>query len=219
MTNAPASNKSALLDPVPTPPLPGLISAFLFRSGSAPEELPIDRPLPDRPDGWLWLHFNLADARACPFLRTIPDLPAQAIEVLVTSGEHQQLHVADNCLYGVLADLVRGLDGVTEDLGQLHFALTERMLITGRRRNLSGIEATRKAIRGGLEIPTVAALLEAILDRVVDAVDDLADRYSTTLDSIEEGSSPTKLTKVGPSLAACGGTACVCTGKLPFCVP
>jgi zinc transporter len=186
MTNAPTSTKSALLDPVPTPLLPGLVSAFLFRPGSAPEELRVDRPLPHRPDGWLWLHFNLADARACPFLRTIPDLPAQAIEVLIASGEHQQLHVANDCLYGVLADLVRGLDGVTEDLGQLHFALTETMLITGRRRNLSGIEATRKAIRGGLEIPTVAALLEAILDRVVDAVDDLAERYSTTLDSIEE---------------------------------
>jgi zinc transporter len=187
MTNAPASTKSALLDPVPTPPLPGLVSAFLFRPGSAPEELPVDRPLPHRPDGWLWLHFNLADARSCPFLRTIPDFPARAIEVLIASGEHQQLHVADDCLYGVLADLVRGLDGVTEDLGQLHFALTEKMLITGRRRNLSGIESP-----------------SAIPPR------------ST---ASRRGSSPTKLTKAGPLLAACGGTACVCTGKLPFCVP
>ena len=186
MTNAPVSISRALLDLVPTPPLPGLISAFLFRPGTAPEELPVDRPPPERPDGWLWLHFNLADARACPFLRTIPDLPAQAIEVLVTPGEQQQLHVVDGCLYGVLADLVCGLEGVTEDLGQLHFALTEKLLITGRRRNLSGIDATRKALRGGLEISTASALLEVILDRVVDAADDLADRYSTTLDSIEE---------------------------------
>jgi zinc transporter len=186
MTNAPVSITRALLDPVATPPLPGLISAFLFRPGTAPEELPVDRPLPERPDGWLWLHFNLADARACPFLRTIPDLPAQAIEVLVTPGEQQQLHVVDGCLYGVLADLVCGLEGVTEDLGQLHFALTEKLLITGRRRNLSGIDATRKALRGGLEISTASVLLEVVLDRVVDAADDLADRYSTTLDSIEE---------------------------------
>jgi zinc transporter len=185
MTTAPVS-KRALVDPVPMPPTPGLISAFLFRPGSPPEELPVDRPLPERPDGWLWLHFNLADARASPFLRTGADLPAQALDALVAPDEKQQLYAKDDCLYGVLADLVCGLEGVTEDLGQLHFALTEKMLITGRRRNLSGVEAARKAIRGGLEIPSGGALLEAILDRVVDAADDLADRYSTTLDDIEE---------------------------------
>jgi zinc transporter len=186
MADAPASITSAHLTPATAQPPPGLVCAFLFRPGSAPEELPNDEPIPEHPDGWLWLHFNLADARACQFLRATSLLPDPATEVLVSPGDHQQLQVKDGCLYGILADLVCGLDGVTEDLGLLHFAMTERIFITGRRRALSGIEATRKALLGGLEVPTAAALLETMLDRVVDAIDDLADQYSNKLDRIEE---------------------------------
>ena len=42
--------------------------------------------------------------------------------------EHQQLHAKEGCLYGILADLVCGLEGVTEEIGLLHFAMTDKML-------------------------------------------------------------------------------------------
>jgi zinc transporter len=186
MTDAPVAIANAPLDPAFAEPTPGLVCAFLFRPGCPAEELPTDRPLPDRPAGWLWLHFNLADARACQFLRSASLLPAPALEVLISPGEHQQLNVRDGCLYGILADLVCGLDGVTEDLALLHFALTEAIVITCRRRTLSGVEATRKALRGGLQVPTPAALLETILEHAADAIDELIDKYSNTLDRIEE---------------------------------
>ena len=49
-------------------PLPGLVWAFRIHSDGTPEMLPIDQPIPFSHDGLLWLHFNLADARALQWL-------------------------------------------------------------------------------------------------------------------------------------------------------
>lgn len=107
----------------PLETLPGLVSAFRFEAGGAGEELPVDKPIAERPDGWLWLHFNLAEARACRFLKGGSSLPVAARELLVSADEHQQLNVSGGCLYGVFADVICDLDGLTEEIGFLHFAL------------------------------------------------------------------------------------------------
>lgn len=166
--------------------LPGLVSAFRFEAGSTGEELPVDKPIAEGPDGWLWLHFNLADARACRFLKGGFSLPVAARELLVSADEHQQLNVSAGCLYGVFADLVCDLDGLTEEIGFLHFALKERLLVTGRRRSLSAVNVTRKIVRGGTLISTPAALLQMLLEHVVDSVDRYADDASAKLDRVEE---------------------------------
>jgi zinc transporter len=169
-------------------PMPGLVWAFRFGVDGAAREIAVDQPLEDdgAGDGWLWLHFNLADARACLFLRSVSYLPPAARELLVASDEHQQLHAKDGCLYGVLADLVCGLEGATGEIGFLHFAMTERLLVTSRRRMLSAVEATRQAVRKGQTVGSVVALLEAIMEQVVDSVDHYADELAGTLDHLEE---------------------------------
>jgi zinc transporter len=51
---------------------------------------------------------------------------------------------------------------------------------------VEALAATRKAVRGGRRTETAASLLVAIVERVIDAVDDYADRLAGTLDEIEE---------------------------------
>ncbi len=165
--------------------LPGLVSAFRFASGVA-AELPVDEPIAETPDGWLWLHFNLADARACRLIRGDLSLPAAARELLVSPDEHQQISMSGSCLYGVLADLVCDLDGLTEEIGFLHFALTDGLLVTGRRRSLSAVNATRKIVRGGARFSSPAALLQTLIEQVVDSIDRYADDAAARLDRIEE---------------------------------
>jgi zinc transporter len=166
--------------------LPGLVWAFRIRADGSAEELPAEQPIADRHDGWLWLHFNLTDGRAGAALRSLPDLPPAAVALLLTTDEHQQLHVRGDGVYGIFADLVRGLGGATEELGFLHFAMTERLLVSGRRRTLAAVEATRQALREGRKVPTIAALLEAIVEHVVDAIDGYAEELGRDLDWVEE---------------------------------
>jgi zinc transporter len=169
----------------PAKPLAGLVCAFRFHADGTPEELNVDRPIAEGP-GWLWLHFNLADARAYQFLSAVSGLPEPARALLVAADEHQQLHGTELSLYGILADLVCGLDGATEEIGFLHFALTESLFISSRRHTLNAIEATRKVLRCGVKVQTPAALLETITGQMIEALDRFADGLAGQLDRAEE---------------------------------
>jgi zinc transporter len=163
----------------------GLVCAFRFHADGSSEELDVDRPIAEQ-GGWLWLHFNLADTRARHFLSSFPHLPPPARSQLVSADEHQQLHGDDTCLYGILADLVCGLDGATEEIGFLHFAATENSFITSRRHHLSAVEATRHALRRGLKVETPLALLEVITGQMIEVVDQFAEKLAAHLDRAEE---------------------------------
>ena len=166
--------------------VPGLVWAFRVHADGSAEELSVDQPIADHHDGWLWLHLNLADTRACQWLRTETDFPLAAIRTLLSNDSHQELHAAEDCVYGAFADMVRALDRATDELGILRFAMTERLMISGRHHPLHAIENTRRALREGLRVPSVAALLEAIVAHVADAFDEVVDGLGEELDKIEE---------------------------------
>jgi zinc transporter len=132
--------------------------------------------------GWLWLHFNLADRAPVTFWTPARIFPRRRA-LLVSVDEHQQLHGSDVCLYGIVAD--RGLDGITEEVGFLHFALTETVFISSRRPQLNAVEATRKVLRRGLKVQTPSALLEVIAGQMIESLDQFADGVAGQLDRAE----------------------------------
>lgn len=166
--------------------LPGLVAAFRFAADGSAQELTVDKPIEKEADGWLWLHFNLTDARACRFLRADPTFPTAARDLLIASDEHQQLNASSDCLYGVLPDLVCELDSITEEIGFLHFAMTERLIVSGRRRALSAVQVMRGALRNGLKVATPTALLETIISSMINSMDRFSDDIAGKLDRIEE---------------------------------
>ena len=56
-------------------PAAGLVWAFRFHADGRAEPLGIGEPL-DAHDGWIWLHVNLTDTRACQWLGAADLLPA-----------------------------------------------------------------------------------------------------------------------------------------------
>src|SRR4029453_6464508 len=111
-------------DRAPSPlvpvPVPGLVWAFRIHSDGAPEMLALDQPIPFSHDGLLWLHFNLADARALQWLTSATlQVPAQGRGLLLSKDTSQQLHTVDDCVYGVISDLLRDVGEATEDTGYL----------------------------------------------------------------------------------------------------
>jgi zinc transporter len=166
--------------------LPGLVSAFRFDADGAAEELRADRPIADAP-GWLWLHFNLADARACAYLQSTAGLAAAARELLLAPEAHQQLHADATCLYGVFADLICGLGAAaTDEIGFLHFAIAGNVFISGRRRSLNSLDAARRSLRSGRKIASPAALLETIIEHMLESVEMFADSLAEDLDKVED---------------------------------
>lgn len=168
-------------------PIPGLVWAFRIHADGRPEALPVEEPIPPAHDGLLWLHFNLADARALQWLG--PEnlhVPTQARGLLLSKDTYQQLHTIDGCVYGVISDLLREVDEATEDTGYLRFVMTEAVLVSGRHHALCAVDATRRALESGHRIESAAALLETIVEHVADTMDRIADRVAQDLDTIEE---------------------------------
>jgi zinc transporter len=165
--------------------IPGLVWAFRLHSDGRAEPLPINVPIEFSHDGRLWLHFNLTDARARSWLAAT-EIPSLARELLLSKDNYQQLHTTEHCVYGVFSDLVRDIVAATEETGFLRFAMTERLLISGRHQALCAVDATRRVLEGGHRVETVAALLEKIIDEVADTMDRIADKIGTGIDDIEE---------------------------------
>ncbi len=168
-------------------PIPGLVWAFRIHPDGSPEALPVGEPTTFSHDGLLWLHFNLVDAQARHWLASTElHLPAQARELLLSKDNFQQLHTADDCVYGVLSDLMRDVTEATDETGHLRFATTERVLVSGRHHALCAANATRLALESGRRIESPAALLETIVEKVADEMDRVSDRIAQSLDEIEE---------------------------------
>ena len=167
--------------------IPGLVWAFRIHSDGSPEALPTDQPISFTHDGLLWLHLNLADARALKWLASADlDVSAQSRALLLSNDNYQHLHASENCVHGVISDLMRDIAETTDETGYLRFVMTERLLLSGRHHALAAVDATRRALEGGHRVESVAALLETIVEQVAGTMDRMSDRIAQSLDEIEE---------------------------------
>ena len=130
-------------------PIPGLVWAFRIHADGSSEALPVGAPISFRHDGLLWLHFNLIDGQALHWLAAADlQIPAQARQLLLSKDDYQQIHTSDDSVYGVISDLMRDIAETTDETGYLRFAMTERILISGRHHALCAVDATRRALEG-----------------------------------------------------------------------
>src|SRR3954471_3381879 len=198
--------------------IPGLVWAFRIHADGTPEPLAVDQPIPFSHDGLLWLHFNLTDARALQWLTPANlDIPPQARALLLSKDNYQQLHTVDDCVYGVISDLLRDVAEATEDTGYLRFVMTEQILVSGRHHALCAVDATRRALEAGHRIESAAALLETIVEHVADTMDGIADRVAQALDEVEEKVLSDSATDQRQNLGRLRRTAPACTGSCRAC--
>lgn len=164
--------------------LPGLVWGVRCSGGEA---APIDGDVADAgPAEWLWLHFNLADARARDWLAATALLPRPAVERLLSADDTQQLVALPGAMAGVFFDLVHDFDRTVDEFGHFRFALTERLLVTGRRRALTSVEAVRRRIEAGHRFASPVDLLVAVVDQIGGTIDGIVEGLAAEIDSIED---------------------------------
>src|SRR5882672_10508738 len=151
---------------------PGLSFAYRFSDGRAEPLLGRDlRQALAEPGGWI--------AHEAP-------LPERARDILLSDDEHQLLEPIEGGVAGVFADLLRESAGEARELGRLRFALTDTLVVSGRRAALGAIQRTLESMGQGKRFPDAVALLEEIVSHFADAVAHVAAELIDTLDDIEE---------------------------------
>ena len=182
----PSAVAESLLDAPRLGIIPGLIWAFHVHEDGEASALPVDQPVERAPQGWMWLHIDLANVPATQWLAEA-GLPEPAVVAMLSHDHHQQLHAAGGVVYGILADLVREIHGAGDEVGYLHFIMTDRLLVTGRHRSLCAVEAARTTLEAGTtRLTHSASLLELIVEHVADGIDGVADGLTAGLDDIED---------------------------------
>jgi zinc transporter len=137
-------------------------------------------------EGFVWAHLNLSNKRAQEWLTRQETIPEAARRMMATPGEHQHLDQGGGFIFGVIVDLVRELDKTSETIGHLRFVMGERFLLSARRHPLQGPEAARAEIESGRRLVAPAALFEAIVDRVIDALALTIQAHVDALNEIED---------------------------------
>jgi len=166
--------------------IPGLIWGFqIDRDGAAtmvnhPEMIAL------RDDGWLWLHFNLADKRTGKWLAAFQPMPKVGFDLFLSSDDTQRMVAADGCVAGIIFDLVHGFDRNNDEFGHLRFVMTDRLLVTGRRRPLNSVEMIRQDVERGRRFPMATDLLKAIIAQLASGIERIAEELVAETDSIED---------------------------------
>jgi len=165
--------------------LPGLVFGYRFGTDgahplAAPEEVAI--PAGD----WLWLHVNLADMRCRPWLAGAALLPGSGSDHVFAKDDTLALATSGEQATGTFFDLTHELAVSDEDFGPLRFALSGRVLVSGRRTPLRSVEALRHQIRHGRGFASPAGLLLAIAEQIAFTFDAAVDRLSEEVDRVED---------------------------------
>jgi len=184
--------------------LPGLVWAYGFDADGVARALSAQDlgPALASPEGWIWLHFNLANARAREWIDQQAPLPEAARELLLEADDHLCLMAEEDALIGVCADFRRELDHDTQDIARLKFALHRRTLITGRKQALHSVDEVRRSVAHGHAFESGEALLEQIFDnfshQVAGMTRELADRLETIEDRVVDDRVDPDDLRVGP---------------------
>ncbi len=135
--------------------------------------------------GFIWLHYDLDDADLAGPAAEGRFGPARLATAVFAPDEHQRVTVEADHVGGVVADLACP-GAKPAPAGRLHFVMSPRSLVSGRRGPAESPEATRTAVEGGDTVASPTVLLETLVGHVVSAMATTGQRLSDALDGIED---------------------------------
>lgn len=175
-------------EPISGAPASGIAWVYRFLKDGSAQSLPceqVDEAL-TQPTGWIWVHIGLADARARNWITQHAPISETARDLLTGADEHIRLDILGNEIIGVMPDLQQEFAQPSEDIVRLRFAMTQRLLITARRRPLHSVELTRRSIETGRRFPTAISFLDAVIDQFAHVIGRLSETLGDQLDAIEK---------------------------------
>lgn len=149
--------------PVPRDPAPGFLWAFAAGPGGDSERLAVEdlpRALSER--AWVWIHVDLLDRRTHGWIQGICRLPTEVTTHFAGQDTGLILEPEGAEIHGIAADYNVDFLRVSDSVGQFGFVASERLLVTGWRHPLAGIDAVRNAMLGGARQTSGFSILAAI---------------------------------------------------------
>lgn len=172
----------------------GMVYGFrLYRDGrNVPlvdaSELPADDWGRAGGDGsFVWLHFNLANAAAEPWLRAHAGLPEEFFSALHSGSRSTRIERDGDTLFAVINDVTFNFAFEPSDVATLWVSVRPGSVVSARLHPLRSVDRLRHDVKSGLVLESAAALLEHLLRHqanelqritrsAIDRVDDIEDQ-------------------------------------------
>lgn len=172
----------------------GLICGFLFMPDQAGQPLSLDQalgwlaePPPAGARGFVWLHFNLADAGAEPWMRTHLQLAPQFYEALREASRSTRIADAADDLVAVVNDVAYDFSFDASEIATLWLTVSERLAISARTHPLRSIDRLRQAVKHGARFASPVALLNHLLRDQGDVLVGIVRDATRQVDHVEDG--------------------------------
>jgi zinc transporter len=167
----------------------GLICGFEITAGTTVDRLFVDEidAALEKPEGVVWLHFNLSDARARRWLvEDATFVPESLREVLNEHDGHRRIESVDEGLLLVISDFTFEADSDPAEVGALWCFARSRLLITARHHPLKSVDQLREQVRGGFAVPNAFHLIVQLLELRTVELQRVATQMLEHIDELED---------------------------------
>jgi zinc transporter len=155
---------------------------------------------------WEWHHFDLVPAMSRQWIENNPDLPPFARQLLTGTDESMRIVAEADVVAGVLPGYARTGDANTFEVTHWHFAMTPRLLVTGRRQSTRTLVFLWEALQRGARPASPAALIDLAVAEfcreVRNRLAQLAEELDTVEDRLTEARQGSDLMDLGTRLGA-----------------
>lgn len=137
-------------------------------------------------EGFLWLHLNLANNAALPWLRRGTPLPDAFDEALASGTRSTRIERDEDALIGVVNDVSFDFAYEPTDTSTLWVLAERRLLVTCRRQPLRSVDRLRSAVKSGQPFRSSVDLLAHLMRDQADVLIDIVRKVSERVDDVED---------------------------------
>ncbi|TAL26706.1 MAG: magnesium transporter CorA [Aquabacterium sp.] len=136
--------------------------------------------------GFVWLHFNLADAAAEAWMSANLPVVPEFFEALHQGSRSTRIEDASDTLVAVVNDIAFEFSFDPSEIETLWVNLTRRMAVTARLHPLRSIDRLRQAVKDGFQFDSSAAFLNRLLRDQGDVLVHIVREATIEVDRVED---------------------------------
>lgn len=168
----------------------GLICGYLFVPAAAGVPMGLDAALAwlrdEAAEGFVWLHFNLADASAERWIgANLPVVP-EFFEALTQGSRSTRIEDAQDSLVAVLNDVSYEFAFDPSEIETLWLNVGPRIAVSARRHALRSIDRLRQDVKDGTRFGTSVAFLNRLMQDQGDVLVRIVREATQQVDSVED---------------------------------
>jgi zinc transporter len=171
----------------------GLICGFLMHPDASATELDsavaaqwIASHKNDQTEDFLWLHFNLGHTTTEKWLSQNAALPEEFFEGLREGSHSTRIELVESSLLAIVNDVHYDFSFEPSEISTLWLCVSERVVITARRRPLRSIDKLRIAVKAGEIIRSPLELLIHLLRDQADVLVSIVRGVTLRIDQVED---------------------------------